>query len=168
MQRSTAPELGTRFVAALESGAHPVYVDRLIKAIANDTVVATVFGDGWPDASHRVLRSAIDIGESHSERRSPGAPIADNQLRRSRRSAGAPCRPISRGRALGTAHGTDRRRTYRGSRTATRAKLALNSNARGAHRSRSHASQRHIWRPPPKATPAPRPCERGYACRRVC
>ena len=59
-----AVRVGTRFVAAIETDAHPVYVDRLIESSADDTVVTTAFGDGWPDAPHRVLRSAIDIGES--------------------------------------------------------------------------------------------------------
>ena len=59
-----AVRVGTRFIAAIETDAHPVYVDRLIESSADDTVVTTAFGDGWPDAPHRVLRSAIDIGES--------------------------------------------------------------------------------------------------------
>jgi NAD(P)H-dependent flavin oxidoreductase YrpB (nitropropane dioxygenase family) len=56
--------VGTRFLAALESPAHPDYVEALIGATAADTVVTTAFGDGWPDAPHRVLRSAIEAGEA--------------------------------------------------------------------------------------------------------
>jgi len=59
-----AVRVGTRFVAAIETEAHPVCVDRLIESSADDTVITTAFGDGWPDAPHRVLRSALDIGES--------------------------------------------------------------------------------------------------------
>jgi NAD(P)H-dependent flavin oxidoreductase YrpB (nitropropane dioxygenase family) len=58
-----AVRVGTRFMAAAESDAHPVYVDALIGATADDTVVTTAFGDGWPDAPHRVLRSSIAAGE---------------------------------------------------------------------------------------------------------
>jgi nitronate monooxygenase len=56
--------VGTRFVAATESIAHPSYVDALVNATAEDTVLTTAFGDGWPDAPHRVLRSAVRAGES--------------------------------------------------------------------------------------------------------
>jgi len=56
--------VGTRFVAATESIAHPDYVDALVAATAEDTVLTTAFGEGWPDAPHRVLRSAVDAGES--------------------------------------------------------------------------------------------------------
>jgi NAD(P)H-dependent flavin oxidoreductase YrpB (nitropropane dioxygenase family) len=59
-----AVRVGTRFVAAIESTAHPVYVDALIAARAEDTMVTTAFGAGWPDAPHRVLRSAIAAGEA--------------------------------------------------------------------------------------------------------
>lgn len=59
-----AVRVGTRFVAATESIAHPMYVDRLIESSADDTVITTAFGDGWPDAPHRVLRSAITAGEA--------------------------------------------------------------------------------------------------------
>ena len=57
-----AVRVGTRFIAARESTAHPVYVDALIGATADDTVLTTAFGDGWPDAPHRVLKSAIEAG----------------------------------------------------------------------------------------------------------
>ena len=59
-----AVRVGTRFVAATESIAHPAYVDRLIESTADDTVITTAFGEGWPDAPHRVLKSAIAAGES--------------------------------------------------------------------------------------------------------
>jgi NAD(P)H-dependent flavin oxidoreductase YrpB (nitropropane dioxygenase family) len=59
-----AVRVGTRFVAAVESTAHPVYVEALIRSGADDTVLTTAFGDGWPDAPHRVLRSAVAAGEA--------------------------------------------------------------------------------------------------------
>ena len=56
-----AVRVGTAFVAALESGAHPDYVAALIEARdEGDTVLTTQFDDGWPDAPHRVLRSAFE------------------------------------------------------------------------------------------------------------
>ena len=50
--------VGTRFLATAESRAHPDYVAALVAATAVDTVYTTVFGEGWPDAPHRVLRTA--------------------------------------------------------------------------------------------------------------
>jgi NAD(P)H-dependent flavin oxidoreductase YrpB (nitropropane dioxygenase family) len=59
-----AVRVGTRFLAASESTAHPAYVDALVRARAEDTVITTAYGDGWPDAPHRVLKSAIDAGRA--------------------------------------------------------------------------------------------------------
>jgi NAD(P)H-dependent flavin oxidoreductase YrpB (nitropropane dioxygenase family) len=56
--------VGTRFLAATESIAHRDYVAALIAASADDTILTTAFGDGWPDAPHRVLRSAVVAGEA--------------------------------------------------------------------------------------------------------
>jgi NAD(P)H-dependent flavin oxidoreductase YrpB (nitropropane dioxygenase family) len=50
-------------VAAAESIAHPGYVQALVDACADDTVLTTAFGAGWPDAPHRVLRSCVAAGE---------------------------------------------------------------------------------------------------------
>ncbi|HUS61683.1 MAG TPA: nitronate monooxygenase [Acidimicrobiales bacterium] len=58
-----AVRVGTRFVAATESTAHSAYVECLIHATADDTVITTAFGEGWPDAPHRVLSSSIKAGE---------------------------------------------------------------------------------------------------------
>src|SRR5205807_1187948 len=59
-----AVRVGTRFIAATESIAHPEYIDALIHATAADTVITTALGEGWPDAPHRVLRPAIAAGEA--------------------------------------------------------------------------------------------------------
>jgi NAD(P)H-dependent flavin oxidoreductase YrpB (nitropropane dioxygenase family) len=74
-----AVRIGTRFVAALESIAHPVYVDALIRARAEDTVLTTAFGNGWPDAPHRVLKSCITAGTSRGSAQdwSPNWPAQD-------------------------------------------------------------------------------------------
>lgn len=60
---ASAVRVGTRFLAAEESAAHPVYIEALIAATGDDTVLTTAFGVGWPDARHRVLRSALDAAE---------------------------------------------------------------------------------------------------------
>jgi nitronate monooxygenase len=45
---------GTRFLLSAESGAHPLYKQRLLDA--GDTVVTELFGFGWP-APHRVVQN---------------------------------------------------------------------------------------------------------------
>ncbi|MEP7203727.1 MAG: nitronate monooxygenase [Ilumatobacteraceae bacterium] len=55
-----AVRVGTRFVATFESYAHPEYIDALVTADADDSVLTEAFGVGWPNAPHRVLQSAID------------------------------------------------------------------------------------------------------------
>jgi NAD(P)H-dependent flavin oxidoreductase YrpB (nitropropane dioxygenase family) len=52
--------VGTRFLASVESGAHPEYVAALLAAGAEDTVRTTAFAKGWHDAPHRVLRAATE------------------------------------------------------------------------------------------------------------
>ncbi len=55
-----AVRVGTRFVATRESYAHPLYIDALVAASTDDSVLTEAFGVGWPDAPHRVLRESID------------------------------------------------------------------------------------------------------------
>jgi NAD(P)H-dependent flavin oxidoreductase YrpB (nitropropane dioxygenase family) len=55
--------MGTRFAVTRESGAHPSYVESLLAATAADTQLTLAFSGGWPDAPHRVLRSAIEAAE---------------------------------------------------------------------------------------------------------
>ena len=76
-----AVRVGTRFVAARESIAHPVYVEALIASRAQDTVVTTAFGDGWPDAPHRVLKSCLDAGHALGSAQlwRPNWPTADDE-----------------------------------------------------------------------------------------
>jgi nitronate monooxygenase len=57
---AAAVRVGTRFVAAEEADAHPSYVSALIAATGQDTVLTESFTTGWPDAPHRVLRSAVE------------------------------------------------------------------------------------------------------------
>jgi NAD(P)H-dependent flavin oxidoreductase YrpB (nitropropane dioxygenase family) len=59
--------VGTRFVAAAESGAHPEYVAALLAARAEDTLVTEAFCVPWPDAPHRVLRSCVERAQTLAE-----------------------------------------------------------------------------------------------------
>jgi nitronate monooxygenase len=60
---AAAVRVGTRFIAAEEANAHPLYVRMLIAASQQDTVLTKCFGRGWPNAPHRVLRSAVAAAE---------------------------------------------------------------------------------------------------------
>jgi NAD(P)H-dependent flavin oxidoreductase YrpB (nitropropane dioxygenase family) len=60
---ASAVGVGTRFVAAAEADAHPLYVEKLIAASREDTVLTECFGCDWPSAPHRVLRSAVAAAE---------------------------------------------------------------------------------------------------------
>lgn len=62
-----AARMGTRFVAASESGAHPAYVKKLLDSSAADTCLTQAFSVMWPNAPHRVLRSAIEAAEALTE-----------------------------------------------------------------------------------------------------
>jgi nitronate monooxygenase len=54
---ASAALLGTRFVATVESRAHPDYKAELVRATAADTALTVCFDGGWPYATHRVLRN---------------------------------------------------------------------------------------------------------------
>lgn len=58
--------VGTRFLAAHESAAHPIYVDALLVAKADDTVLTEAYSVGWPNAPHRVLRESIAAAEAET------------------------------------------------------------------------------------------------------
>jgi NAD(P)H-dependent flavin oxidoreductase YrpB (nitropropane dioxygenase family) len=47
--------IGTRFIASVECNAHDVYKEKVLTANEEDTVRATLFGNGWPNAWHRTL-----------------------------------------------------------------------------------------------------------------
>src|SRR6059036_3474204 len=76
---ASAVRVGTRFVAAEETGTHPMYVDKLIAAEAKDTILTEAFSANWPNAPHRVLRSCVEAverfqGEFVGETVQPWAP----------------------------------------------------------------------------------------------
>jgi len=52
---AAAAVAGTRFLLSHESRAHPEYKRRCQEA--RETVLTTLFGLGWPDAPHRVVRN---------------------------------------------------------------------------------------------------------------
>src|SRR5215467_5291521 len=49
--------LGTRLIATTECNAHDIYKQKVIAASEEDTVRTTLFGNGWPNAYHRTLRT---------------------------------------------------------------------------------------------------------------
>jgi len=63
---------GTRFVASVESAAHTGYKQRILSARASDTIHTTLFDIGWPDAPHRVLRTAVVDEWEQAGRPTPG------------------------------------------------------------------------------------------------
>jgi NAD(P)H-dependent flavin oxidoreductase YrpB (nitropropane dioxygenase family) len=57
--------MGTRFIAAAESDAHPAWVEAVIAARAEDAVVSMRFNAGLPEPGpHRVLRSSVEAAEA--------------------------------------------------------------------------------------------------------
>jgi nitronate monooxygenase len=59
-----AVRIGTRFIVALESAAHPGWVQKVLAATTgDDTVLTEWFGAGWEHAPHRVLRSSFDAAQ---------------------------------------------------------------------------------------------------------
>lgn len=64
--------VGTRFVASVESEAHPDYKKRLLEATGTDTVIIKTPQVEWPpDAAYRLLRNALTDGAAP-----PSRPIA--------------------------------------------------------------------------------------------
>ncbi len=59
--------IGTRFVASKESAAHPDYIASLLAANAEDTVLTDTFSVMWPNAPHRVLKSAVAAVDTLTE-----------------------------------------------------------------------------------------------------
>jgi len=49
--------LGTRLIPSTESNAHQIYKEKVLAATEEDTVRTTLFGNGWPNAYHRTLRT---------------------------------------------------------------------------------------------------------------
>jgi NAD(P)H-dependent flavin oxidoreductase YrpB (nitropropane dioxygenase family) len=57
--------VGTRFIASAESDAHPAWIEAVLAARADESVVSTAFNEGMPvPGPHRVLRSSIEAAEA--------------------------------------------------------------------------------------------------------
>ena len=56
--------IGTALVASEEADFHPDYKRAVLEASSDDAVYSNAFHAFWPDAPHRVLRSAIDAVQS--------------------------------------------------------------------------------------------------------
>ena len=54
---ATGAMLGTRFVATIESGAHPEYKRKLLESSVTQTALTVCFDGNWPYAAQRVLRN---------------------------------------------------------------------------------------------------------------
>lgn len=85
--------IGTRFLAAREADVHPAYLDALVAARPQDTVLTTTFSVLWPDAPHRVLRECVDAALESTE-----DPIGEMQLPDGSRVAVPRLAPPSPGR----------------------------------------------------------------------
>ncbi len=62
---AAAVRLGTRFLAAEEARTHPVYLDALLAARADDTALTEAFSVDGPPSPHRVLRSALEAASAY-------------------------------------------------------------------------------------------------------
>jgi nitronate monooxygenase len=69
-----AVRIGTRLLATHEADVHPRYAEALVQARGEDTVLTDAFSMGWPDAPHRVLRSAAEAAAAEPATRSPLPP----------------------------------------------------------------------------------------------
>ena len=73
--------MGTRFVACVESAAHPEWQRRIVAAGPYDTAITRIFGPEWPDAPMRVLRNrAVRRAERGEPPPSASEPIGTTRL----------------------------------------------------------------------------------------
>ncbi len=70
---------GTRFVAAEECSAHPIFKSRVVTAHASDTVHTKLYDVGWPDAAHRVIRTKVVEEWERAGRPEPGKRPGEGQ-----------------------------------------------------------------------------------------
>ena len=88
---ASAVWMGTRFVLAAETEAHPRYRELLLAASESDTAYTRLFDGGWPDAPHRTLRnSTVGVWERAGRpptgtRPGEGDVLGTNSARRSDR-----------------------------------------------------------------------------------
>ena len=78
---AAAARVGTRFIAAAESDAHPAWAQAVVDARAEDAVVSTAFNAGMPQPGpHRVLRSSIEAAEALAEPVAGVIPMAGAEI----------------------------------------------------------------------------------------
>lgn len=67
--------VGSRFIVAAESNAHPQYRDAVLAADADDTFYSDVFNVGWPDAPLRTIcNSTVKAWIAAGRPNAPGRP----------------------------------------------------------------------------------------------
>jgi NAD(P)H-dependent flavin oxidoreductase YrpB (nitropropane dioxygenase family) len=97
--------VGTRFLATPEASAHPVYKNKLLAATEEETVRTLLYGGGWPNTPHRVLRTSFVAEwlkhESRGQEQRSDEPIVGTA------SFGGQRVPISRFEALPPADDTE-------------------------------------------------------------
>jgi NAD(P)H-dependent flavin oxidoreductase YrpB (nitropropane dioxygenase family) len=85
--------VGTRFIAAAESDAHPAWVEAVIAAQADEAVVSTLFNAGLPEPGpHRVLRGSIEAAQALTDTQAGVIRVAGLELPVPRFSAQPPTR----------------------------------------------------------------------------
>lgn len=92
---ASAARVGTRFLATAESGAHPDYVAALLAAGPGATVLTEAFGVGWPEAPHRVLRSALSAAQAFEGESVGARHVGPSERALPRLSAQTPSREVS-------------------------------------------------------------------------
>ncbi|MFJ2743730.1 NAD(P)H-dependent flavin oxidoreductase [Streptomyces sp. NPDC087440] len=70
--------LGTAFVVAHESRAHPVFKAAVTGAGAHDTVITDVYEIGWPGRRHRVLATSV-TADPHQPRTFIGRTVVEGR-----------------------------------------------------------------------------------------
>lgn len=71
--------VGTRFIAAAESDAHPEWVEAVVDAAAEEAVVSTLFNAGMPvPGPHRVLQRSVDAAEASGGDAAPFPPTRES------------------------------------------------------------------------------------------
>jgi nitronate monooxygenase len=85
--------VGTRFIAAAESDAHPAWVAAVIDATAQDAVVSRAFNVGLPvPGPHRVLRRSIEAAEALADEQAGVVRLAGAEIAVPRFGAQPPTR----------------------------------------------------------------------------
>jgi NAD(P)H-dependent flavin oxidoreductase YrpB (nitropropane dioxygenase family) len=92
---AAAVRIGTLFVAAAESFAHPAYKEALVRARGDDTVLTEAYSANWPNAPHRVLRSCVATATNLPEGPVGETEIAGQKLAIGRFMTPAPLRTSS-------------------------------------------------------------------------